>query len=154
MLKAAIGLPSNIEIYIVGNAPTLEYINFCKDNKLEHVHFIKFMKPITLRQWYMASDLFVLPTREDVWGLVINEAMACGLPVVTTNKCMAGLEMVQSGINGKIVETDSPKQIQEAILELINNKDYDKLGIEAISKSKEYTIESMTKRHIELFDKL
>lgn len=36
----------------------------------------------------------------DVWGLVINEAMAHGLPVITTNKCVAGLDLIENGKMG------------------------------------------------------
>ena len=54
----------------------------------------------------MASDLFVLPTREDIWGLVINEAMSFGLPIITTRKCIAGTELITDGENGYLLEAD------------------------------------------------
>lgn len=47
-------------------------------------------------KYYKAADLFVLPTREDIWGLVINEAMAYGLPIITTDKCVAGVQLLNN----------------------------------------------------------
>lgn len=47
-----------------------------------------------LADYYEACDLFVLPTRHDVWGLVIGEAMAKGAPVITTLQCVAGVNML------------------------------------------------------------
>ena len=52
--------------------------------------------------YYQAADMLVFPTREDIWGLVINEAMANGLPTVSTDKCVAALEMIKQGENGRM----------------------------------------------------
>ena len=48
-----------------------------------------------------------LPTREDNWRLVIPEDMAYGLPVITTDRCVAGMELVEQGVIGKLVEVES-----------------------------------------------
>ena len=42
-----------------------------------------------LKRFYMASDVFVHPTSYDVWGLVVNEAMAAGLPTVVSRPFVA-----------------------------------------------------------------
>ena len=63
----------------------------------------------------MAADVFVMPTREDIWGLVINEAMAYGLPVVSTDKCIAALELVKNGRNGYIIPPNQPKEIAQKV---------------------------------------
>lgn len=47
-----------------------------------------------IHEAYFASDLFVLPTYDDPWGLVINEALACKLPVITTTASGASLEII------------------------------------------------------------
>ena len=52
-------------------------------------------------------------TREDIWGLVINEALAAGLPVVSTNRCMAALEMVKNSKNGYIVDVENEVQLAD-----------------------------------------
>lgn len=69
LLNAAVCLPQNIGIYIIGGEPTKEYTELIKKYNLETVHFLKFMKKEQLKDYYMASDLFVLPTREDIWGV-------------------------------------------------------------------------------------
>ena len=58
--------------------------------KCKNVYFIEFKKSEELNEYYKAADIFVHPTREDIWGLVVNEAMAKGLPVVTTNNVLQG----------------------------------------------------------------
>ena len=61
-----------------------------RENDLTNVHFVGFKTKEQLEDYYRAADLFVLPTREDIWGLVVAEAMAYGLGVITTNRCNAG----------------------------------------------------------------
>ena len=98
-----------------------------------------------------ASDVFVLPTREDIWGLVINEAMACGLPVVTTNKCNAGLQLVKDGVNGYIVDVDDPDSLADSLNKILAVTD-DSMQKAALDTIREYTIESMVDRHIEILN--
>ena len=80
-----------------------EYINYISEHQLTNVFFFDFMNKELLFKYYQISDLFVLPTREDIWGLVINEAMANGLPIITTDKCVAGKELIND--NGYIISS-------------------------------------------------
>lgn len=63
---------------MVGGEPTEDYLQMRASLGLDNVHFVGFQKKEALSRYYRAADLFVLPTREDIWGLVINEAMAYG----------------------------------------------------------------------------
>ena len=61
-----------------------------------------------------------MPTREDIWGLVINEAMAYGLPIITTDNCLAGLELIKNEENGYIIPVNNTELLaQYAKLQLI-----------------------------------
>lgn len=153
LLEAANILDKNIGFYIIGGQAPAEYVEYCKAHHLDNVHFHDFMPPVELRRWYMAADLFVLPTREDIWGLVINEALACGLPVVTTNRCVAGLEMV-SEKNGKLVEVGNAELLASAIKEILSSDILKQIPHNSRETALQYTIEKMSERHIELFKML
>ncbi len=71
-------------------------------------------------QLYAESDIFVMPTREDVYGIVFSEAMAAGLPCIGT-KVMAVPELVQNGVNGFTISPGDREALRKALLELINN---------------------------------
>lgn len=146
LLRSAAGLPENVGIYIVGGAPTQEYQQLCRELGLKHVHFRGFQKKDMLDKLFRAADVFVLPTREDIWGLVINEAMAKGLPVITTDKCVAGLELVENGVNGYIVPVDDSEALAEK-LTLAFSQDCRALGTAALEKIRPYTLENMAKVH-------
>jgi glycosyltransferase involved in cell wall biosynthesis len=72
-----------------------------------------------LVQYYSMADIFVFPTLNDVWGFVINEAMACQLPVISTQASQAAIEMVRSGENGYVVKAADPNQLYTALKNLI-----------------------------------
>lgn len=151
LLKAAEGLDRDTGIYIVGGNPTEEYLELRKKLALKNVYFIGFQDKDTLQKYYRAADVFVFPTREDIWGLVINEAMANGLPVITTNKCVAGMELIRG--NGRIISAESVEEIREAM------KDYEKMekrrleneSIKSLEIIKNYSIENMAKEYINVF---
>jgi len=70
---------------------------------------------------YCAADVFVLPTLEDIWGFVINEAMACGLPVISTTASQAAYEMISPGENGYIIKPGSINQLYVALKIMCSN---------------------------------
>ena len=151
LMKAAKNLPSDIGVYIVGGQPDENYLKMQNELNLSHVHFIDFMSPDRLAKYYQATDLFVLMTRGDVWGLVVNEAMANGLPVITTDRCVAGLELVQNGKNGYIVPVDDADALAEAITKFYAG-DMQGKAENALKAIRGYTIEEMAKRHIQILE--
>lgn len=144
----------DVAIYIIGGKPTEEYLSIIEKNKLSNVYFLDFMNPVQLRQYYQAADLFVLPTREDIWGLVVNEAMSQALPVVTTNGCIAGIEMIENGKNGYIVPIEDAKALSIAVNKVINASNYNEFCKESLEKSKIFTIENTAKVHYEIFERI
>lgn len=119
---------------------------------LTNVHFINFKSKDELIKYYKASDLFVLPTRGDVWGLVINEAMAHGLPVITTDQCVAGIELIKNDENGFIIPVNDSGMLKRRIVEILENEqNAEKMSRENLKKIKGYTIEKMAVKHINIF---
>ncbi|MEQ8154217.1 MAG: glycosyltransferase family 4 protein [Clostridiaceae bacterium] len=153
LLKSCKDMDPSVGVYIVGGQPTKEYHQMQLDMDLSNVHFVDFMKKKDLAEYYKAADFFVHPTREDIWGLVINEAMAFGLPVITTDKCVAGIEMVENGINGWVVKSESVSELSEAIQNLLAC-DIRKAACIALQKARAYTIEQMALEHIKILGKL
>ena len=141
-------------LIIIGDTPTEEYIKLTKRLKLNNVRFMGFMPKSKLKEYYRASDFFVLPTREDIWGLVINEAMAAGLPVITTDRCVAGLELVDDGVNGFIVESDNIAMLAEKIDALLANEELvSKMSKANLDRISQQTIEKMVFDHMSAFKK-
>lgn len=152
LLNAAKNLEKSIGLYLIGGKPTSEYISITEKYNLENVHFLDFMSSDNLAEYYKAADLFVFPTREDIWGLVINEAAAYGLPIVTTYECIAGLEMV-SDANGILIPTEDEKALSEAIKLILTDESKAKSMAEAsLMVANDYTVEKMAKCHNEVIE--
>lgn len=154
LLKAAMRLSNEIGIYFVGGEATEEYLNIKKMYNLNNVHFVGFQTKEVLKEYYQAADLFVLPTREDIWGLVINEAMANGLPIITTINCVSGLDLVEEGINGYLVPVDDDETLAERINTVLEHDNIIvKMGNNSLKKIRKYTIEDMAMTHMKIFEK-
>ncbi len=152
LLKAAKELPKDVGLYLVGGEPTEEYIRLKEEAGLTNVHFLGFMSKEKLMSYYQAADVFVLPTREDIWGLVVNEAMAYGLPVITTDRCVAGLELVEDGVNGYIVPVGDAAALGEKMKKILE-EDLQAMGRASLEKIQPYTIENMARVHRTLFER-
>ena len=151
LMQAASSVRPDAGIYIVGGEPTEEYKHLRQELGLTNVHFLGFQKKEQLAKIYKASDLFVLPTREDIWGLVINEAMAYGLPVVTTDRCVAGLDLVKNGVNGYIVPIEDAETLAEKLNQVLDG-DMEKMGAASLEAIRPYTLENMAKTHWEILE--
>lgn len=155
LLKSAKNLPQDIGWYIVGGKPTDEFAKLTEDTELKNIHYIDFKNKDELKKYYRAADVFVLMTVGEAWGLVVNEAMACGLPVVTTDKCIAGLELVESNKNGYILSVGDYVSLTEKLVLLLSDENkLMNMGEYSLRVIKSYTIENMAKRHMSIFKEL
>lgn len=143
-------LDDNTELLIIGG--TKEDLERVTARKIpQNVKVCPFMSKHRLFQHYLAADFFVLPTREDVWGLVVNEAMACGLPVLTTDRCGAGIEMIKHGENGWIIPAEDRKALADWVYKIVNSSELRAIGSKAIEKAYEYTYQTMANQHYNIF---
>jgi glycosyltransferase involved in cell wall biosynthesis len=69
----------------------------------EIVH-IPAVQPRELVEFYLTSDLLIFPSLGDVWGLAVNEAMACGLPVVCSTRAGCAEDLIVEGENGWLTD--------------------------------------------------
>jgi len=73
-----------------------------------------------LDSYYKSSALFVLPSRDECLGVVVLEALHCGLPVVATS--VGGIsDMIENGVNGVLVKPNNPHELATAISLILNN---------------------------------
>ncbi|WP_176229215.1 glycosyltransferase family 4 protein [Candidatus Hakubella thermalkaliphila] len=70
---------------------------------------------------YQNATLFVLPSLQEGLGIVTLEAMACGIPVVST-RCGGPEDVIEDGVNGLLVENNSASKLAEAILKLLRDE--------------------------------
>lgn len=80
----------------------------------EDVHFLGFLNQSELPSIYALSDVFVLPSEREPWGLSINEAMACGTAVIATNQCGAYLDLVDEK-TGDVVPAGNVEALAEIL---------------------------------------
>ena len=66
-----------------------------------------------LPDWYAAAACLIQPSISETWGLVVNEAMAAGLPVLVSNRCGCAPELVREGVNGFTFDPYNVESIAE-----------------------------------------
>lgn len=151
LLKSSPLLADDIAVCIMGGEPTKEYKQLVDSLNLSMVEFVGFKKRAELNLYFVAADVFVLPTRHDAWGLVINEALAKALPVVTTDRCVAGLELVAKNGCGRIVPVEEVEALAREINLILSNTELrSEMQCNALEVGRRYTIERMAQRHVEV----
>ncbi len=81
----------------------------------DRVVFAGFIPAHEVARYYGIADLLVLPSRSEIWGLVINEALAAGLPVVASDAAGASADLVRDGENGYVVPSRAPESLAKAL---------------------------------------
>jgi glycosyltransferase involved in cell wall biosynthesis len=80
----------------------------------ERIHFLGVMPNRLALQYLMASDLFVLPSRQDGWGSVVNEALMCGVPVICSSACGAK-DLVSEPWRGEVFPSGSVHRLAQVL---------------------------------------
>ncbi len=155
LIKAISSINKSFNLYIVGGVVQDDIFKLVLENGLNNVHFIDFKCKEELNEYYAMADIFVMPTRYDIWGLVINEAMSFKLPIISSNKCVAALEFNNLFNNALIFESENTEDLKEKIEILISDCEIrEKLSINSLNGIKTYTIENTCDDFVKIINKI
>jgi glycosyltransferase involved in cell wall biosynthesis len=89
--------------------------------RLRTVHFPGFVNQTLLPKIYGASDVFVLPSQDEPWGLAVNEAMCAGLPIVASREIGCVPDLVKDGRNGRLFDSGHVDGLVHALAGLLQS---------------------------------
>ena len=87
------------------------------------IHFAGFVQREDLPAYYALAEALIFPTHTDTWGLVVNESMACGLPVISSVAAGCVADLITNGWNGHVVSTGDVGQLSSAMDEVSRDAD-------------------------------
>lgn len=124
------GVACQLEFALIGEGEWKAHVPILKALRLVKVHLVANMPPDDVMSWYCASDIFVFPSEGDVWGLVVNEALSMGLPVICTS-AIGAAELVEDSVNGYVVPPRRPDLIAAKVEELLRGGRLEKFSAAA-----------------------
>ena len=123
LLHACAALPEALQprLWIVGDGPARQEFEALAESIYPQAEFIGARQGTELEAYFAAADVFVLPTRADTYSMVALEAMAMGLPVITTN--VGGIpDIVVEGETGYLLQVDDRTRLRERLRALRANR--------------------------------
>jgi len=102
-------------LHVLGDGPLGESARRKTAHLGTRCEFLGFRDWDFLPQFYARGGILCAPSRHDGWGLVVPEALAAGLPVVTTRQTGAGVEFIRNGHNGWLIGADSGPELLSAM---------------------------------------
>jgi len=137
----------NWGLILVGNGPQYQELDdFIDGNSIRNVFLPGFKQKEEIPQYLAISDVFVLPSVSEPWGLVVNEAMAAGLPVLVSRKCGCYPDIVKDGKNGFSFDPFDKKELFRLMKDMVDGEhDLIKMGGVSVEIIKEYTPDKAAK---------
>jgi glycosyltransferase involved in cell wall biosynthesis len=107
-------------LHILGDGPlSVELHQYKNKLGLKRVNFLGSIANDALPQYLAAADAFVSPSLYESWGLVVNEAMAAGLPVLLSDKINAAFTLLKDGENGYLFDPFEPAALRQKLMDFI-----------------------------------
>lgn len=111
----------NHKLTIIGDGPDYTSLNDLATRlNLKNVEFSGALDNKDIPPYFYNSDAFIFPSLSETWGLVVNEAMAAGAPVLLSNKVNAAHTLLKEGINGFGFDPSNINEIANAIFKYIS----------------------------------
>lgn len=134
----------DLRLLLVGREAELpEMMKSVSDEAREKIEFAGFQSPGDLPTFYAQSDIFVLPSRYDGWGVVVNQALGAGLPAVCSDAVGSAEDLVEPGVNGFIFPNGDVGTLTDQLRELVSSPEKIRAFAQAsLEKSHHITPES------------
>jgi 1,2-diacylglycerol 3-alpha-glucosyltransferase len=92
-----------------------------QEQNISGIHFVGWKSHEELPSSYALASCFILPSISETWGLVVNEAMACGLPVLVSRNCGCVPELCHDGQNGYSFDPNLTEGMTKLLLNISSN---------------------------------
>jgi UDP-glucose:(heptosyl)LPS alpha-1,3-glucosyltransferase len=144
---------SALKLLVVGKGNRRRYLAMAKDLGLENrVLFMGSTREV--EKYYLASDIFTMPSQFDTFGLAVLEAMAAGLPVIITQKVGAS-DLIENGIHGFVLGEDpAPSDLSEKLTLLLQKENRIRMGKSAQEVALHHTWDEIADQVAGLYDQL
>ena len=115
----------NKSLIFVGDGNLRESLEkYVLDKKILGVHFVGFKNQTEIGKYYSMADVFILPSGiGETWGLVVNEAMCFGLPVIVSDIVGCGPDLVKDGESGYIYQCGKPTELSDKLKLVADNSE-------------------------------
>lgn len=139
-------------LLLVGREAELpEMLSQLPESVHSRIHYAGFQAPEALPQFFAQADVFVLPSRYDGWGVVVNQAIGAGLPIICSDQVGAGYDLVESGVNGLRFEAGSEQALFEAMRQFVEHPEWiEPWGAVSREKARRWVPEIAAERWAEL----
>lgn len=124
LLQVALSMANTgVHFVFVGNGLYEGDMHLLAD-KQSHIHFLPFQNQSLMPEVYNMADILALPSQGpgETWGLVLNEAMACKLAVLSSTKVGASVDLVEKGVNGFVFTSGSMQECESCLREMCIDK--------------------------------
>lgn len=116
----------------------------------DNVEIVPFMQKPELEKEYQKCAMLVLPSRQECWGLVINEAASFGMPIVSTWGSGAAVDFLADDYPRFLAKPGDPDDLLRCINLCRTFEDLDGYSKFLLEQSKDYTIEENVRKHLQL----
>lgn len=140
--------PEHSYLFVGMGKRTSEFVVEQQITELPNVEVIPFLQKNDLECLYRECAMLVLPSRQECWGLVVNEAASYGMPIVSTWGSGAAVEFLEEQYPQYLVKPDDAEALLAAILECIDQEDNEVYKEYLLTKAQEYSIEAGVKAHL------
>ncbi|WP_229216421.1 glycosyltransferase family 4 protein [Dyadobacter sp. 3J3] len=144
-------------LLFVGDGPAKEKLKELSGAELknETIEFAGGHPWYKVPAWLAKSDILILPSKSEPWGLVVNEAMVCGMPVIVSEKCGCAEDLVRNGINGFLFNPESQSELETAIEFFLKNPEkIDSMGKESLKLIHPFSSKTVAKAMVSCYKNL
>jgi len=135
---------SKIHLLVVGTGELMEEARQLAESRSLPVTFTGFLNQTEITRAYAAADCLVLPSDfGETWGLVVNEAMACGLPAIVSDRVGCGPDLVTEGVTGSVFPCGDISALASKLVEFGSSREkLVRMGEQASHHIKAYSVEA------------
>ncbi|MFC2336618.1 MAG: glycosyltransferase family 4 protein [Negativicutes bacterium] len=139
-------------LLLVGSGPQeADLRGYVMEHHLAHVVFPGFVQQERLPLYYLVSQVFVLPSLSEPWGLVVDEALALGRPVIVSGRCGCVPDIVHEGENGMIFSPEDEAAFAGCMNFMMAHADLRYMGEISLKIAQKHSPEESAQRIVEGF---